>query len=110
MCRVMRKFIVVFCNPKTKAKISCAITDQCLLFRFIDRTIALLSKSENSSLLHVAIFFGCTSRFVSDLLGNPDGRFSHNEAHIPLLWSTCLNRPVSCKIVIPSKFLGIDFS
>ena len=30
----------------------------------------------------LAIFCGCTARFVSDLVGNPDDRFSHNEAHI----------------------------
>ena len=25
---------------------------------------------------------GCTARFVSDLVGNPEDRFSHNEAHV----------------------------
>ena len=30
----------------------------------------------------LAIFCGCTARFVSDLVGNPEDRFSHNEAHI----------------------------
>ena len=28
----------------------------------------------------LAIFCGCTARFVSDLVGNPEDRFSHNEA------------------------------
>ena len=28
------------------------------------------------------IFCGCTDRFVSDLVGNPEDRFSHKEAHI----------------------------
>ena len=55
-------------------------TDQRLCFRDIDRTIPLLSKSINFKLL--AIFCGCTAWFVSDLVGNPEDRFSHNEAQI----------------------------
>ena len=49
--------------------------DQRLCFRHTDSAIPLLSKS-------LAIFYGCTARFVSDLVGNPEDRFSHNEAHI----------------------------
>ena len=30
----------------------------------------------------LAIFCGCPARFVSDLVGNPEDRFSHNEAHL----------------------------
>ena len=30
----------------------------------------------------LVIFCGCTARFVSDLVGNPEDRFSHNEAHL----------------------------
>ena len=29
----------------------------------------------------LAILCGCTARFLSDLAGNPEDRFSHNEAH-----------------------------
>ena len=29
----------------------------------------------------LAIFCDCTARLVSDLVGNPEVRFSHNEAH-----------------------------
>ena len=29
----------------------------------------------------VIFYCGCTARFVSDLVGNPEDRFSHNEAH-----------------------------
>ena len=32
----------------------------------------------------LAIFCGCTARFLSDLVGNPEDRFSHNEAHLYL--------------------------
>ena len=30
----------------------------------------------------LTIFCGSTARFVSDLVGNPDNRFSHDAAHI----------------------------
>ena len=30
----------------------------------------------------LAILCGCTARFVLDLVGNPEDRFSHNEAHV----------------------------
>ena len=33
-------------------------------------------------------FCGCTDQFVSDLVGNPEDRFSHDEAHI-----FCFNIP-----------------
>ena len=49
--------------------------DQRLCFRYTDTTISLLSKSEISSC-------GCTARFVWDLVGNPEDRFSQDEAHI----------------------------
>ena len=45
--------------------------DQCLCFRYTDSTIPLLPKS---------IFCGCTARFVWDLVGNPEDRFSHIKA------------------------------
>ena len=51
--------------------------DQRLCFRHIDNTIPLLPKYEISNSL--AIFCGCTARFVSDLVGNPGDRFSHND-------------------------------
>ena len=54
--------------------------DQRLCFRYINSTIPFLSKSEIFKPL--AIFCGCAARFVSDLVGNPEDRFSHNEAHI----------------------------
>ena len=42
-------------------------SDQCLCFRYIDSTTPLLPKAE--------IFFcGCTTRFVSDLVRNPEDR------------------------------------
>ena len=49
--------------------------DQRLWFCYIDSTIPLLPKP-------LAILCGCTAWFVSDQVGNPEDRFSHNEAHL----------------------------
>ena len=53
--------------------------DQRLCFRCTDTTILLLSKPDFKLLV---IFCGCTDRFVSDLVGNPEDLFSHNEAQL----------------------------
>ena len=54
---------------------NCA-ADRQLCFRYMDSAIPLLSKSEISSLWLSS---------VSDLVGNPEDRFSHNEAQITLV-------------------------
>ena len=64
---------------RNKLHSNCAV-NQCLCFRYMDSKIPLLSIFEISSLL--AIICGCTDRFVSDLVGNTEDRFSHNEAHL----------------------------
>ena len=69
--------------------------DQRLCFRYTDSTIHLLSKYEISSLL--AIFCGCTARFVLDLGGNPEDRFSHNEAQSPSVPCHCRDIPCHCR-------------
>ena len=51
--------------------------DQRLRFRYTVSTIPLLPKFKP-----LAIFCGCTAWFVSDLVGNPEDRFSHNKAHL----------------------------
>ena len=61
--------------------------DQRLCFRYIDSTIPLLLKYKNFKSL--AILYGCTARFVWDLVGNPEDPFSHNEAHIACLTLPC---------------------
>ena len=53
--------------------------NQRLCFPYIDTTIALHSKSKISRL---GIFCGCTARFLSDLVGNLEYRFSHIKAHM----------------------------
>ena len=77
----MRKPAFCICENKDADQLrgNCE-ADQRLCFRYTDSTIPLLPKSKISSPL--AIFCNCTARFVSDLVGNPEDRFSHNEAHI----------------------------
>ena len=53
--------------------------DQRLCFRYTDCTIPLLFKIQDFKPL--AILCGCRAWFVWDLVGNPEDRFSHNEAH-----------------------------
>ena len=73
MSRVVRK-PAAFCiceNKEADQLRGNREADQRLCFRYTDSTIHLLPTSEISR-----------SRFVSDLVGNPENRFSHNEAHI----------------------------
>ena len=83
----MRKPAFCICENKDADQLrsNCA-ADQRLCFRYTDSTIPLLPRSEFSSLIRIfkslAIFCGCTAWFVSDLVGNPEDRFSQNEAHI----------------------------
>ena len=77
----MRKPVFCICENKDADWLrGSREADQRLCFRYTDTTISLLSKSEIFKLL--AIFCGCTARFVWDLVGNPEDRFSHNEAKI----------------------------
>ena len=55
--------------------------DQRLCFHYIDSTIPLL-RSYIRNFKPLAILCGCTAWFVSDLVENPEDRFSHNEAQI----------------------------
>ena len=68
----MRKPAFGLCENKVADQVrsNCA-ADQRLCFRFTDTT--------NHKPL--AIFCGCIEWFVSDQVGNPEDRFSHNEAH-----------------------------
>ena len=76
MSRVVRKPVFCICGNKDADQLREA--DQRLCFRSIDCTctIPLLSKYEISSL---------SPWFVWDLVGNPEDRFSHNEAQV-IVW------------------------
>ena len=77
----MRKSAFCICENKDADQLrGDREADQRLCFRYIDSTIPLLSKIRNLKLL--ATLCGCTARFVWDLVGNPEYRFSHNEANI----------------------------
>ena len=81
---VMRKPAFCICENKDADQLrGNHKADQRLCFRYMDSAIPILSKSEIFK--HLAISCGCTARFVSDLVGNPEDRFSHNEAHMSLL-------------------------
>ena len=121
----MRKPDFFICANKDAAQLCGNRTDdQRLCFRYIDSTIPLLSKSKIKPL---AIFCGCTVRFVSDLVVNTEDRFSHNAAQItnrqlhrvftvnrvnisfPEYGSTDLPRPLSNNLwIIPSQKVDWD--
>ena len=66
----MRKPAFCICENKDADQLrSNCEADHRLCFRYISSTIPLLPKS-------------CTVRFMSDLVGNPEDRFSHNEANL----------------------------
>ena len=89
---VMRKPDFCICENKDADQLrGNREADQRLCFRHMDSAIPLLSK-----LLAIC---GCTARFVCDLVGYPEDRFSHNEAHFMSLASFC-SRP-DC--ILPSS-------
>ena len=77
----MRKLAFCICENKGTDQLhGHRAADHRLCFHYIDSTIPLLSKSENSKTQ--AIFYGCTALFVSDLVENPIGKFSQDTAHM----------------------------
>ena len=54
------------------------------VFRYIDSTHYNPSTSQIRNFKPLTIFSGRATRFVSDLVGNPDDRFSHDAAQINL--------------------------
>ena len=78
MSRRMRKPTICICQNKVADQLCSSCTaDQCLCFRYTDRTISLL-------LIFKLLAFFCDSTgwFVSDLVGNLDCWFSHGKAQI----------------------------
>ena len=76
---VMRRPDFCICENKCADQLCDNRTaDQRLCFRYSDTTIPLLSKP-------LTIFCSCTAWFVSDQVGNPEDRVSHNEAQIESL-------------------------
>ena len=77
----MRKLDFCMCENKGADQLcyNCE-AEQCLCFRYMDSTILLLSKIQNFQPL--VIFCDCTAQFVSDLVRNPEDRFSRIASHI----------------------------
>ena len=76
MSRVVRKPAFCICENKDADQLrGNREADQRLCFRYTDSTISLLPKYEISSLQPAAWF-------VWDLVGNPECRFSNNEAQV----------------------------
>ena len=85
MSLVMRK--PAFCiweNKDTDQLRGNCEADQRLCFRYKDSTFFYPSTSYIRNFKLLAIFCGSIAWFVSDLVKNPEDRFSHNEAPIIL--------------------------
>ena len=70
-----------FCICENKDLINCAVTAQ----QFNAHVFAIrivLSLHFLSPKFQASIFYDCTARFVSNLVGNPEDLFSHSEAHL----------------------------
>ena len=79
--RIVRKPDFSICENKGADQLQGnRAADQRLCFCYIDSTFPLLPKSKIFK--PVAIFCGCTARFVSDLVGNPEDRFSRDRANL----------------------------
>ena len=86
MSRVKRKPAFCICKNKDTDQLrGKREADQRLCFPYKDSTIPLLPIYKINS-KPLAILCGCTARFVWDLVGNPEDRFSHNEPHIKVVF------------------------
>ena len=75
MSRVVNKPDFCLCENKDADRLrGNREADQRLCFHYTDSTIRLLLNTKFQA-------FSCTARFVSDLVGNSEDRFSHHEAH-----------------------------
>ena len=82
----MRKPDFCLCENKGADQLrSNCEADQRLCFRYSDSTILLLLIAKTFKPL--ACFCHCTGRFVSDLVGNPEDRFSRVAAHLTKMLS-----------------------
>ena len=74
MSLVMRKLAFLHMQQQTRR----SVTGQLIsAFVFAIRIVQSLF-----FLKPLAISYDCKARFASDLVGNPEDRFSHNEAHV----------------------------
>ena len=69
------------CENKDADQLRFAVTAK-LISAFVFATWIVQSLFYLNPKSQDSILCGCTARFVSDLVGNPEDRFSHNEAHL----------------------------
>ena len=75
---------LLFTDGKIKVQISCTVTTQ-LISTFVIPTLieqSLYFSNPKLQAFSLAIFSGRTARFMSDLVGNPEDRFSHDVTQI----------------------------
>ena len=88
----------IFANAKTKTQISFAVTAKLIsAFVFATRIVQSLFFL-NTKFQALAIFCGCTAWFVSDLVGNPEDRFSHVVAHL-VNWDKFYQFSIKCMLL-----------
>ena len=87
VCRVMKKRCFVHkCENKGAYQLRRnRAANQCLCFRYIDRTLPLHYTPIIASLL-------LSTPFVSDLVANPKDMFSRDAAHVLLCVQKCINK------------------
>ena len=104
LSRVMRKpaFCISEDNDTAQLRSICA-ADQRFCFSYIGSKIPLLPKIEIKPL---AIFCGCTAHFVSDLVGNPDVRFSRDAAKLQGNIDSYVAKHTFCTVVSASRMLN----
>ena len=100
--RCHQKTLFCICENKDADQLHCnCAANQALCFRYIDSTII-------RNFQPLAIFCSRTARFVSDLIGNTDNRFSRDVAEIMLLADIDVylpnNRALNTKLEIVFHF------
>ena len=112
MSHIMRK--LAFEYAKTKQQISCAVISCAVTAQLISAFVFAAQIVQSLFFLNpkfkpLAIFCGCTAWFVSDLVRNPENRFSHNEAHISGSfgeWMSCHPECLGCAIPLLLQGIG----
>ena len=95
----MRK--LVFAYAKTKTQISCAVTAQLIsAFVFSTPTVQFLFFL-NPKFQASSHFLWVYNLVCADLVGNPEDRFSHNEAQFTFVTSECSLRIKFISIFFP---------
>ena len=80
LSKVVRKPLFCICENKGADQLrGNHAADQHLRFHYIDP-----SASKIQNLKPLAVFCDCTAQFVSDIVGNPEDKFSHDTAHFVL--------------------------